>query len=187
MGKAEDEADENVGGSSEELLLGEDEREELLFVEDLDPEGEGAEPLEEEVQETTAGGAHLHRRGLGLVTSVMIVLRNKTFLYETVFAAMGALAGKCSVCVCVCVQPSVFGAFGTRFLLAISISVSFRLLFDVVSLYCAVGLGEPLFTVFFWCDLAFFKASQTVVNAIVFKAGEMLNTLVLGIAFMYLW
>jgi hypothetical protein len=100
-GEAEEEADDNVGGSSEEHL-DEDEREEVLFVEDLDLEGEGAEPLEEDVQETTAGGAILHRRGLGLVTSVMIVLRNKTFLYETVFAAMGALAGKCSVCVCVC-------------------------------------------------------------------------------------
>lgn len=56
-----------------------------------------------------------------------------------------------------------------------------------MGLYCAVVLNEPLFTVFFWCDLVFFKASQTVVNAIVFKAGEMLNTLVLGIAIMYLW
>ena len=76
---------------------------------------------------------------------------------------------------------------GMRPLLAISISVSFRLLFDVVGLYCAVVLNEPLFPVLFWCDLVFFKASQTVVNAIVFKAGEMLNTLVLGIAIMYLW
>ncbi len=101
LGEVEEEADENVGGSSEEHL-DEDEREEVLFVEDINLGGEGAEPLEGDVQKTTGEGAHLHRSGLGHVTSVMIVFRNKTFLYETVFAAMGALAGKCSVCMCVC-------------------------------------------------------------------------------------
>jgi hypothetical protein len=58
---------------------------------------------------------------------------------------------------------------------------------DACRCCCAVVFDDPLFTAFFWCDLTFFPGSQTVVNAIAFKAGEMLNTLVLGIAIMYLW
>jgi len=118
----------------------EDDEPERLFVEHLDPEGEGRGGSNEEEEEEEEALAS--KKGPGVFTKWRLVLGSTFFVYESVFVAMGALA----------------------------------VIFD-----------DPLFTAFFWCDLTFFPGSQTVVNAIKFKAGEMMNTLVLGIAIMYIW
>lgn len=51
----------------------------------------------------------------------------------------------------------------------------------------SVVFNEPLFTAIFWVEVFTFQSSQTVVNAILSKVLEMLMTLVLGIAIMYIW
>ena len=80
--------------------------------------------------------------GIGIFTTVGIVLRSPMFLYETLYLLMAA---------------------GT------------------------VWWNEPLLTTIFWVEVFTFQSSQTVVNAILSKIFEMIMTLVLGIAIMYIW
>lgn len=93
-GEAEEELDDEAGGGSEEHA--EEDDTEVLFVEDLDLGGQGGDLPVEDTEEGAAGGAG--SSWPGLVSSVRIVLGNPTFVYETVFVAMGALAGKLLVC-----------------------------------------------------------------------------------------